>query len=77
MGNVSLKVLEKSVDLLFKNGYEPWTWLFGDTNVTSRPLQQLNPSLRSRAKHFSTFEAKFRISEWPCNILYSRHGNLA
>ena len=24
MGNVSLKVLEKSLNFLFKNGYEPW-----------------------------------------------------
>ena len=24
MGNVSLKLLEKSLNFLFKNGYEPW-----------------------------------------------------
>ena len=27
-------------------------------------------SLRSLAKYFSTREEKFRISKWPCNILY-------
>ena len=29
MGNVSLKVLEKSLSFLFKNGYKPWTLLIG------------------------------------------------
>ena len=27
-------------------------------------------SLRSLVKYFSTLEEKFRISMWPCNILY-------
>ena len=27
-------------------------------------------SLRSLVKYFSTLEEKFRISAWPCNILY-------
>ena len=27
-------------------------------------------SLRSLVKYFSTREAKFLISKWPCNILY-------
>ena len=26
--------------------------------------------LRSHVKYFSTLEEKFRISAWPCNILY-------
>jgi len=30
MGNVSLEVLEKSLDLLYKKGYEPFKGLFGE-----------------------------------------------
>ena len=33
-------------------------------------------SLRSLVKYFSTLEEKFRISEWPCNILYIFINNL-
>ena len=30
-------------------------------------------SLRSLVRYFSTLEEKFRISVWPCNILYITH----
>ena len=36
MGNVSLKVLEKSLKFLFKNGYKPWIYPVIWTRMLSR-----------------------------------------
>ena len=36
MGNVSLKVLEKSLNFLFKNGYEPWVAVLMGFHCTSK-----------------------------------------
>ena len=39
--------------------------------ISLRVLKKyFTPSLRSLVKYFSTLEEKFRISAWPCNILY-------
>ena len=41
MGNMSLKVLQKSLNFLFKNGYEPWTPIQGKkTLVTSKSVNK-------------------------------------
>ena len=66
MGSMSLKMLEKSLNVLFKKGYESWILHPGDTNNTPAMMDK---NVKKNVRFYVYFKKNSSWKHWELQIL--------